>query len=94
MDKAWGNATGVVTKVRDDGHGLDIEFRASHGGICYAYDLQGHLQCLEVGMKLDLEEADISFDNGRITYLVDEDLRGVSINDVPVGQLVHQVNGK
>jgi hypothetical protein len=33
-------------------------------------------------MKLTLEEAHVQFDNGRILYIVDEDLCGVSINDV------------
>lgn len=80
MCKSFGHLEGTVTKINNDSD--DIEVRSSRGIICYASDLYNKLSALEVGMKLTLEEADVQFDNGRILYIVDEHLRGVSLNDV------------
>ena len=78
MNKPFGHLEGTVTKI-DDG---EIEVRSALGISCYVSDIYSRLKHLETGMKLTLEEANIQFDNGRILYIVDENLRGVSVNDV------------
>ena len=80
MCKSFGHLEGTVTKINNDSD--DIEVRSSRGITCYVSELYKRLHSLEVGMKLTLEEASVQFDNGRILYIVDENLRGVSLNDV------------
>ena len=82
MNQPFGHLEGVVTKIGNNQGDHEIEVRSAYGITCYVSDLYKRLGALEVGMKLTLEEANIQFDNGRILYIVNEDLGSVSINDV------------
>ena len=81
MSQPYGHLEGIVTKINTKVY-VEIEVRSVCGITCYVNDLFNNLKALEVGMKLTLEETNVQFDNGRILYIVDENLRGVSINDV------------
>ncbi len=82
MSMPFGHLEGVVTKICGHQGDNEIEVRSAQGITCHVCDLYDKLGALEVGMKLALEEANVQFDNGRILYIVDENLRGVAINDV------------
>ena len=74
----------VVTKIDRSSKGwVMIEAVSARNGVtCYIVDSYENMATLEVGMRLELEECNVSFDNGRITYHIDEHLAGVSINGV------------
>lgn len=85
MHNAYGHLEGVITKIETHGQGyITFEVLAENGVLCYASDIYGTKRPfpVEIGMKVCLEEASIMFDNGRMNYGVDEELRGVAINDV------------
>jgi hypothetical protein len=83
--RALGHLEGVITKIENHGKGhLTFEVLAGNGVTCYASDIYGDKRPfpVEVGMRICLEEAAVMFDNGRIVYCVDEEMRGVTINDI------------
>ena len=85
MEQAYGHLDdAVVTKIDRSNKGwVMIEAVSARNGVtCHIVDSYENMATLEVGMRLDLEECDVSFDNGRITYHIDEHLAGVSINSV------------
>lgn len=85
MEKVYGHLDeAVVTKIDNSYKGwVMIETVSARNGVtCHIVDIYENMATLEVGMRLDLEECDVTFDNGRITYHIDEHLRGVNINGV------------
>ena len=85
MEKVYGHLDeAVVTTIDRNCKGwVMIEAVSARNGVtCYIVDSYENMATLEVGMRLDLEECDVSFDNGRITYHIDEHLRGVSLNRI------------
>lgn len=85
MHNVYGHLEGTITKIEKHGQGhITFEVLAENGVTCYASDIYGIKRPfpVELGMKICLEEAYVMFDNGRMNYGVDEELRGVSINDV------------
>ncbi len=85
MHNTYGHLEGVITKIEKGTQGCTtFEVLAENGVTCYASDIYGIKRKfpVEIGMKICLEEAMIMFDNGRMVYAVDEELRGVAINDI------------
>ena len=80
-DMFFGHLEGVVAQVEDDGSAVDLQVLAKNGKVCHASDIHRKLAGITVGTKILLEEANVMLDNGEIVYLVDEDLRGVSVGD-------------
>ena len=85
MENVYGHLDeAVVTKIDRNCKGwVMIEAVSARNGVtCYIVDSYKNMETLAVGMRIDLEGCDIAFDNGRITYHIDEHLRGVSLNGV------------
>lgn len=84
MNSSYGYLEGVITKIEDHGHGhKTFEVLAPNGVTCYVTDIEGLSRPfpIEVGMDIVLEDASVMFENGRIQYCVDEQLRGVQIGE-------------
>lgn len=93
MNNAFGHLEGVVTKIEKHGQGhITFEVKAVNGVTCYASDIYGIKRPfpIEVGMKVCLEEASVSFDNGRVEYNVDEELWGVELNGVDLNLFIQR----
>jgi hypothetical protein len=91
MHNAFGHLEGTVAKVENHGQGhTTFEVKAANGVTCYASDIYGIKRPfpVEVGMRIQLEEATVMFDNGQIVYSVDEDLRGVELNGLVIERFV------
>ncbi|MFZ1626961.1 MAG: hypothetical protein WAT81_04120 [Candidatus Moraniibacteriota bacterium] len=93
MHNAYGHLEGTVIEVEyfGPGHYL-IAVKAANGVECYASDIYGDKRPfpIRVGMKILLEEATVMFDNGRIVYCIDENLRGVEVNGIDLGQFIRK----
>jgi hypothetical protein len=91
MHNTYGHLEGVITKIETHGQGhTTFEVLAGNGATCHASDIYGLKRPfpIAVGMKVLLEEATVMFDNGQIVYCVDEELRGVELNDIELGRFM------
>lgn len=70
----------LIDSTRSDIHLILV--KAKNGVICYVGDWSRQLRGLHVDMHLEMEESDIMFVDGRMVYMVNENLRCVTINSV------------
>ncbi len=81
MSNPFGYLKGIVTKMEDDGSSIDIEVCAVNSRVCFVTDLYRHLATVTVGTSLELEDATIIFENGVLVYMIDQEMRGVTVGE-------------
>lgn len=81
MSNPFGYLKGIVTKIEDDGSFIEIEVCAVNSRICFVTDLYRHLATVTVGTSIEIEDATVLFENGVLVYMIDQEMRGVTIGE-------------